>query len=100
MCIFYYILYYYTRAHTPMSTPLSISTSTDNYLSQVRFPNKSPKKKMFDLTNLQIDKFTDRCVPASSMKFDPNALSNTPPNQFMENLTQRMNCYYSTTISE
>jgi hypothetical protein len=69
------------------------------YSEHLRFPNKSPKKNILDLHKTNQNQTIDRCVPASSIKFDPNTFANSPPNYFMENLTQRMNCYYSNSLS-
>ena len=79
---------------------MSITTMiTENNDEHIRFPNKSPKKNILDLNKTNQNQTIDRCVPASSIKFDPNTFANSPPNYFMENLTQRMNCYYSNSLS-
>jgi len=81
------------------SAKIAISTAIDSNSDNVKFPNKSPKKNTFDLTHSQKNDSIDRCLRASSMKFDPNTFSGSPPNSFMEDLTQRMSVYYSDTTS-
>lgn len=81
-----------------LTSLLTINGNNNNNVIIHKFPNKSPKQNDFDLSNsLKIGE-TDHCVPASSMKFDPNTFANSPPNHFMENLNQRMIGYYASSI--